>query len=142
MRRLPLKLERAEFCRTPYFHMVTEGIPLSEVLKGDYWIHVRKHFKPNDTIEILAEDGAYDAVVRVLSINLMSGAMTFRALRYVEGNLVPVVRVASDRFEVKSRGSGKYSIFELKTGAEVVKGITKDEAVAEKARLEAERQAA
>jgi len=142
MRRLPLKLERAEFCRTHYFHMVAEGVPLAEVLNGDYWIHVRKQFRLNDTIEIVAEDGVFDVLVRILSINLMSGAMTFRVLRYIEGKVEPVARVKSDRFEIKGRGFGKYSIFELKTGAEVVKGITKDEAVVEKARLEAERQAA
>lgn len=142
MRKLPLKLERAEFRRTCYFHMAVQGVPLAEVMKGDYWVHVRNRFQPNDLIEVVAEDGAYDAVIRILSINTKSGAMTFRVLSNVVGKAMPVARVTTDRFEIKDRKFGNWSIYEIQTGTEVVKGLSKDEAVAEKARLEGERKAA
>ena len=140
---LPIRLKRAEFERNVYFEVVPPGTTIEDVMSGDFWVHVRKTIRVNDVIEAVAADGSFDADLRVVSINLASGAMAFRVLRNVTGKPSAVVKPqGAERFKVQHVRFGQYAILELKTGAKVADGLDKEAAVAEKARLEAERQAA
>ena len=139
----PVRLKRAEFERNVYVEVVPPGVTLEDVMQGDYWVHVRKSIRVNDIIEVMAADGAFDAEIRVLSINQLSGAMTFRVLRSFVGKPGAIAKPQSgERFEVKHDKFGRYKIFERKTGAVVADGLDKAGAEAERLRLEDERQAA
>lgn len=140
---LPVRLELADFGRNRYFEMTAPGVTLEDVMSGDYWVHVRKALRVNDILETVAADGAFDAELRILSVNQASGAMVFRVLRNIKGAVGAVAKSSgADRFTIKHDKFGKYQIIERKTGRVVVDGLDKASTEAEKARLEEERQTA
>jgi len=142
-KQLPVRLTFADYGRNRYFEVIPPGVTLDEVMTGDYWVHVRKRLRVNDVMEVVAADGSFDADLRILSINQASGDIRFRVLRNVAGTPADAAKpVPAERYEAKHKRLGQWHIIEKATGAVVVDGLSKDEAVAEKARLEDVRKAA
>jgi len=140
---LPLRLKRTEFESNSYFEVIAPGVTLEEVMSGDFWVHVRNNFRVHDVIVAVAADGAFDAELRITSLNKVSGDIRFRLLSNVKGQAGAVVKSQpAERFEIKHRGAGRFAIVERKTGDIAADGLDKDTAAAEKAKMEAERQAA
>ena len=66
-----------------FFHKVPHGVTPHEVLEpsSSYWANAWKRFEGREmsTVEFLAEDGSWDAEVRVLKVE--DGKVHFRVLR-------------------------------------------------------------
>ncbi len=127
----PTRLFRAEEKRTSYFEVIPEGIPLEKVMHGDFWAHVRRHLALYDLFEVVAADGSYDAVIRLVYINKINGEMRFRVLSNIEPKaVVPGISISAktDRFEVRHRGGGRYACIEKATGEMIADGLPKEEA--------------
>lgn len=140
----PTRLNRAEHVRSNYFQVVPEGQTLESALSPDFWAHTRKQLRLYDLFELVAEDGAFDALVRITSINNVTGEIVFRVLSNVAGAPAAQTYVPdrSDRFEVKSRGFGRYAVMEKETGNMVADGLSKEKAIETQQQAESQRKAA
>lgn len=140
----PIRLNREETMHTRYFVVVPEGVPLADVMTGDFFVNVRNSLRPHDMISAVAADGSFDAEFRVVSINRISGVIKFRLLRnaVIDAEKVQASDDIEDRYDVKHAGHGSYSVIEKATGNKVIEGLDKESAHAEKTRLETMRRAA
>lgn len=131
---------------THYLFIVPTGVPLSAVMHADYWVHVRRRMKEYDIIEVVSQDGTYEARFRITFINHITGMMKFRLLSewHPEGQAEPIVPAANSRFEAKwIVGKRSFCVYEKVTGNMVAEGFSsKEEAEAEALRLDGERKAA
>jgi hypothetical protein len=50
-----------------YSEIVPAGVPLEMVMSRAYWKKVEDFLRPNDTISIVAEDFAFDGIIRLKS---------------------------------------------------------------------------
>lgn len=127
-----------------YNEIVPAGTPLSAIMCRDYWIHVESHLEPFDLISCVAEDGAFDVDIRLLSKT--STEMKFRLVRSAaQGEtVVPIKRdQPEDRYIVKSGGrAGGWRVVERATGNIIADGLDRGGADAEAMRLNDERKAA
>lgn len=57
--------QRAEHARSIYFAEIPAGITLEQCLEPTFWAHCVGRLKKNTMIELVAEDGSFDALVRV-----------------------------------------------------------------------------
>lgn len=73
---------RAEFARLTHFARIPVGVPLENVLKPTFWQHMVPSLNVNDLIEIVAEDGSYDLLARVVDKDV--GFVKLRVLFKVE----------------------------------------------------------
>lgn len=66
-----------------FFHSVPHGVTLDTVIGhgSTYWVNAWKRFEGREgsTLDILAEDGSFDAHARILKVT--EGKVTFRLLR-------------------------------------------------------------
>lgn len=74
-------LVRSDFKRTDYFIEVASGTPFSAVLAPDFYRHVARRLKVHDCLEVVAEDGSFDATVRVVEVNEQGLYAKVRVLR-------------------------------------------------------------
>jgi hypothetical protein len=65
----PHQLQDSRSVKLELFHVVPSGLSLDAVLDPSYWRNAWKVLdgKTNSTIELVAEDGAWEAMARVLS---------------------------------------------------------------------------
>lgn len=149
---LPVRLRRAEEERSKYSHVIPPNTPLEHVMTSDYWVHVKNYLALNDVIEVIAADGTYDADIRVISLNKVTGIIKFRLIRNVvldanaealpKPGTLEAGNLPSGRYQVKRGFASQFKIIERATGNIVADGLDKQSADAECARLEAERKAA
>ena len=133
----PNNLRRSELVYNRYTEVIAPGETLEMAMNADKWINVRRTLRVHDVIEIIASDGAFEADLRVVSVNQLSGAIKFRVIRKTEGKAsAPEPANAADRYVVQHAGFGKWRVTELATGNVVADGLDKEGA--ETARLEAE----
>jgi hypothetical protein len=133
---LPSRKQRAqeadfaslEFVRNDWRYTAPHGVPLEIVKAPDYWAHLARKVRRGDTIEVLAEDGAYDCTYRVVSI--MGLLVHLRPLReWIADGSAPAatagtdVQIVTDRARVKfiPRGDHKWRV-ENAAGEVVSKG--------------------
>lgn len=136
----PVRLFRSEVMRTTYFEVIPEGFTLDKVLTGDYWTHVRKMLRLYDLFELVAADGSFDALVRLVYLNNVNGELRFRILSNVTSNQAPAyIPAASNRFVVQHRGGGRFAVVEKATGERLVDGVPKADAEEAAAAAEAGR---
>jgi hypothetical protein len=57
--------QRAEHARSIYFAEIPTGITFEQCLEPTFWAHCVGRLKKNTMIELVAEDGSFDALVRV-----------------------------------------------------------------------------
>ena len=139
----PYNLRRTELIYNRYTEISAPGETLESVMNADKWINVRKQFRINDVIEVIAADGSFEADIRVIAINQMSGAIKFRVIRHVAGEPVKAgSAMTTDRYEIKHAGFGRWRVHERETGAVVADGLDKEGAEAAKAEAELSRKAA
>lgn len=138
----PTRLNQPGHVYARYTQFVDPGTSFEDVLEPDYWAHVVTRLRPMDVIEVVALDGSFDAELRVMSIK--ENIPTFRVLRecHVREAEDTSQPDASDRYETRHFGRGVWGVVERSSGSRVWEGGTKDEAGAERLRLEAARKAA
>ncbi len=47
--------------------VAARGVVLADIKLPEYWLHIADKLRPNDKIEILAEDGTWEATLRVIN---------------------------------------------------------------------------
>lgn len=141
-----LNVYRVEQARTHYFFPIPAGTPLSMVLSSDYWVHLRGKFRLYDVIEVVAEDGSFEATARIVSLNKMTGVIVFRVLSQWQPSETPVPLTETKAMRFKAAwivGNRSWSVQEIQTGKYVAEGLAdKPAAEAEAVRLDQERKAA
>lgn len=150
MLNLPMKdlnTYRAEQQSQHYIFRIPPGTPLSACQSSDYWVHVRNRLRLLDVVELIADDGSFEAKMRILEINRATGNIVFRTLS--EWRPAPSETVMPLKAETKPKfkaawivGNRSYSVQEIQTGNYVAEGLTKENAEKEADRLNAERLAA
>lgn len=78
MARQPTTLKRSEFVRGSFTHIAKHGETIDDVLAPSYWAHVAPQMSRFDIVEVIADDGSYEVVFRVISAE--KSAMKFRVL--------------------------------------------------------------
>jgi hypothetical protein len=76
------RFKNAEYERTIYQACVEAGVAFEEVQNPAFWGHVGEKLRPNDRIEVIAEDGAYFAELLVISCDRLWAKTA--VLRFVE----------------------------------------------------------
>ena len=86
----------------------------------------------HDLVELVAEDGGYDVVARVVAIDNRAGTLRFRVLNHVagEGKPTDAAGFRESTVELKHRGHGKWAVVDRGSGKVLLDGATKDEAEA------------
>jgi len=137
----PLTLKRAEHAYNRYFEQVPPGIPLESVAHPDYWMHVRKSFRPFDVIECVALDGTFSATVRVVQTSKDGVSLKLRVEQVWRASTAakaePIKAEKEARYVTQHKGRGVWAVVEKRTGEVVADGFDKDSAEAERNRLEA-----
>lgn len=126
----------AEYSRRHLYVIAPSGTTLDDVAAPTWLRHYAKSFRKNDLVEIVAEDGSFDVIARVVSV--LSGQVRLRPLFAWADNVAPV----ETRTEGAASAPDGVSVdFNSKQGWRVVadagdviaKGFaTRDEAVAAK----------
>ena len=90
----PMSLHDAAFSVPTLYHAPQAGVTIEEVLEPSYWAHVASQLKPGTRIEVMAQDGAWwamllvraagrtDAVVQALQYVILGSNETFTAGGY------------------------------------------------------------
>lgn len=95
----PTKLARSEYAITTYFLSVLPGVTPADIVNPDFWQHVssvrgarlqRDRLQVNDKIEVVAQDGSFEAELRVMAVDVRGLWAQVRVLRLTEGMGVPV----------------------------------------------------
>lgn len=136
----PTRLTPADYERSRYFVEVQPGIPLSACLETGFWVHVHKTLKVLDVVELVAMDGSFDVEVRLVSKTPTS--LRWRVLRDTREDAGPIEHEGESDYVVKHRGGPKFDVRHKVTGEAIAEGLSKQDAEAEKARLDNQRQAA
>jgi hypothetical protein len=88
---LPTRLQAAlGFAHGEYIIKPLPGTTPEHVVCPEYWIHLATRLKPDDTIEVLAQDGSFDMEVRVTSVDPRGLYAHVRVLRFCDGNGVKI----------------------------------------------------
>ena len=124
---------------------VPAGIDADTVASPEYWVHVASQLRVRDVIEVIAEDNAYEIILRVVSAT--RGALKFRVLAEWASDAEPVelTRENDDGGLVVNWGgpAHKHRIVDTATGEPVSHGYaTRVEAEAARATLLNERRSA
>lgn len=84
MQHLPERLmaQRAEHARSVFFATIPTGTTLQDCLVPSFWAHCVGRLKVNTLIELVAEDGSFDALARVTDRDV--GFAKLRLLRAFE----------------------------------------------------------
>jgi len=80
--RKPTRLREAANERSVWQYVADNGITFEDVQKPDFWAHVGRMLKPNDRIEVVAEDFSWFAELIVLAADRLWAKVG--VLRYVE----------------------------------------------------------
>lgn len=125
------RLQQGDFART--LHVVTahENTTPEDLLDPSYWAHISSFFKPNDRIEVRADDGAWFAELLVLDcsrqwakVHLLSKhKLTTADVSQTQADL-------ANGYEIKWRGPHlKHSVIRVADAMPVKEGCaTRDEA--------------
>lgn len=62
------RLKEAEQARRVWHADVPIGTVLNTVLESNYWAHYAKTIRPLDLIEVVCEDGSWEALLRVMFV--------------------------------------------------------------------------
>ncbi len=62
----PTRLMRAEEVFTEYCHVLPDGYTIDDALNTETWDHVAKQIRRYDRIRVIAEDGAFEAMLTVI----------------------------------------------------------------------------
>ena len=132
------RLQRTDYVVNNYTELVAAGITLEDVMSFAYWVNEAGSFRLNDIVNVIAQDGSFEARLRV--IRLAPGFIEFRILNEWRPTLQDS---GSGRFELGWAGpKGKWFVREVATGKKLAEGLEKPAAIAELARLDAAREAA
>lgn len=128
---LPLRLKRSDYEHSIYFELVAPGTTLQEALAPAFWVHVIGRMRVYDLVELVAADGSFDCLARVVHLDTRSGDISFRILTCVgEGKPAAVEAVRESPFELRHKGHGRWSVVERSTGKTMLENASKEEAAA------------
>ena len=99
----PTSLHDAAFSVPTLFHAPSPGTTLEDVLAPEYWAHVAATLRAGARIELLAQDGAWWAMLLVRAAGKTDAKV--QALQYVELGQREAVTVGG--YEVKWRGPAR-----------------------------------
>lgn len=68
----PTAFKQAEYVRNVFAVTPENGTPYEALLEPSYWSHVAAQLRPQDKIEVIAEDQSYYALLLVTSANKLS----------------------------------------------------------------------
>lgn len=138
----PPRIKPADYERTRYFVAVEPGTTLADITGTEYWQHVMKSLRHLDIVEAVAMDGSFDVEMRLVSKT--PAKLTWRILRAAQTaeGAVAIGTEKPTNFIVSHKGRGVYGVQKKATGEWVAEGLSKPDAEAAAAEMEAEREAA
>ena len=71
----PSRFRPTEVARNSWFVVPEVGTPLTTVLEPGYWAHIAARLRPNDRIEVDAEDGSWTALLIVQSVSRLAATV-------------------------------------------------------------------
>jgi hypothetical protein len=71
----PSRFRPTEVARNSWFVVPEVGTPLTAVLEPGYWAHIAARLRPNDRIEVDAEDGSWTALLIVQSVSRLAATV-------------------------------------------------------------------
>lgn len=142
---LPSTIRRSEHEISHWFLRVVPGVTPADVASPDFWAHLAARIGVDDRIEVVAQDGSFDADLRVIAIDGRKQWAQVRVLRgWPEASWephkldVPVLAEAKD-YKYEFAGPHKFRIINA-TGDVVETHLpTKEAAIARIAALRAEK---
>jgi hypothetical protein len=103
----PARMRLAEFVRSVHAITPEVGVTREDFKRPDFWGNVSNMLKPNDRIEVVAQDGEFFAEFLVVSCGKQFAKVV--ELRYVElAEHMPEDN--EERFDVNSLAAGDYEI--------------------------------
>lgn len=116
----PLKLQPVEHHVVCYHHKPEPGVTIADVLKPDYWTHVAPQLRIGYRVEVMAEDGAWWAMLLVRAVGQHEAVL--QALQHVTlGAEAPTVDLDGSAYEVKWAGPSAQFRIVRKSDSEVIK---------------------
>ena len=146
---LPTTMRRAMHEISHWFLRATVGVTPADVMSPDYWAHLAGKMKVDDRIEVVAQDGSFDADLRVIAVDSRMLWAQVRVLRgWPEALWAPLAveekpeLLDAKDYKYEFAGPHKFRIINA-TGDVVETHIpTKEAAIARIAELRAEKLAA
>ena len=138
----PARIKPADYERTRYFVACEPGTTMADITGTEFWANVAKSLRHLDVIEAVAMDGSFDVEMRLVSKT--PAKLTWRILRAsqtAEG-AVSIETEQPQNFVVSHRGRGTYGVQKKSTGEWLAEGLSRQDAEAAAAEMEAERAAA
>lgn len=125
----PSRFKLATHVRNVWSIVPEDGTAYEEILEPSYWTHIAERLRPNDRIEVFAEDGSYFAELIVRSSTRLSAKV--QELRKVQLGEVEGASPMSG-FDVMWRGPHhKHAVIRLKDKVPLQTGFdTREAAVA------------
>lgn len=98
------RLKQADYVRTVHSAAIELGVTREDYLSREFWGHVAAQLKPNDRIEMVAEDGEFFAEVIVVACGRQWAQVA--ELRFIE-----LTQHENDvRLDDTASGSGDYEV--------------------------------
>lgn len=99
----PFELDLAEYRTVTFYYVPPAGVGFESLKDSSYWTHVARNLKPGNKIEVLAEDGAYWALLLVRAVGPRDASVAVLQHEELGGGLEIQGGLPSG-FEVKWRG--------------------------------------
>lgn len=96
-----LKLS-AEGARNWQYAEIPIGVSFEDAMKPTYWAHFTKVVRPNDILELMADDGSWEAWVRVMYVG--QAEVRLSKIHYVTHGDVGITEVTDQNYTVKWKG--------------------------------------
>lgn len=123
----PTSLAAVEYSAPTMFHVSPRGVKREHLAKPDYWCHVSRMVKPGFKIEVLAEDGAFWALLLVGMVG--KSELHVHELQFIE--LADVENAVTDNhdYEVKwGSPTVRWRVIRVSDGSVVKENIESKEA--------------
>jgi hypothetical protein len=116
------RLQEVSHARRELSANIPAGTSLETVLEPSYWAHYTRDLRPNDILEVVCEDGSWEASLRVRFVSTAEAKMAVRWK--VEFDTDEVTEEESDTHFVKwISPPKKYGVIRRDTGAVIQDGF-------------------
>lgn len=118
-----MRASGAEYSRRSFHIVAPVGITVADLMRPAFWAHHGNKVSPGDVIDVIADDGSFDAQLRVVTVSPTKTDVTMRMLRLWQPEASNLVLADDAPLEVNHTPKTGWRVIRKADRVELVRGI-------------------